>query len=268
MMGEEDMNKRVKGMFIGAIRHVLRWKGKLHRPMYALLCLTFVSMLGGCMYPNDLKGQNQVPPGEYIALVQQAVEIYQKNTGVFPIKNYTEDTPLYERNVIDFRKLKERNFLSLIPGNAFENGGQFYYVLVHPDTDPLVKLMDLEAYQQAADVQKKVDDFKSAHHDSLPSAGQAADGFYWIDYGKLRSGIIQVKSVFSQAYLNLMMNKSGTVYIDYAPDLMTMLQKESVLPPADKDLRELLVERSNFVPVKSQAYYWKNGEPEVKSTTP
>jgi hypothetical protein len=44
---------------------------------------------------------------------------------------------------------------------------------------------------------------------------------------------------------------------------MQQLNKSKVKPDADKDLRTLLVDSSDFVPVKSPAYRLVNGEPQA-----
>lgn len=215
----------------------------------------------GCLYPNELRKENQVPPGEYISLVQHAVDEFQAKTGVLPIKNSELDTPIYEKYVIDFRRLQERNFLSLIPANAYEKGGRFYYVLVNPENHPQVKLMDLVAFRKAADTEKTVRDY-IGRHGGLPAAGQAYDGLFWIDYTELGIKRAQVESVFTRAFLNLMMDDAGHVYIDYAPDIVALRQKAGGnAAGSDADLRAILVQNSYFVPVRSLPYRLVNGDP-------
>lgn len=220
-------------------------------------------LLGGCMYPNELRKENQVPPGEYILLVQNAVDTFREKTGVLPIKNSEMDTPIYEKYVIDFKKLQERRLLGTIPANAFERGGSYLYVLINPETKPEVKLMDLAAFQQTVDLQKKVQDYQNSHNGELPSGEQAAEHFYWIDYGKLNMKVQQVKSVYSRQLLNFIMSDKGDVAIDYGPELTALLQKKTLAPDPKEDLRALLVKESYFVPVRSYPYYFLHNEPVI-----
>lgn len=68
----------------------------------AVLCLVALS---GCMYPKEMRKENTVAAGEYAIVVQNAVEKYRSATGVPPIKNKDEDTPLYEKKYpVDFKK--------------------------------------------------------------------------------------------------------------------------------------------------------------------
>ena len=229
----------------------------------AALCV-MILLLGGCMYPNEQRKENQVNPAEYITVVQQAVDQYHTKSGVLPIKNSTMDTPLYEKYVIDFGKLQKSNLISSVPANAFENGGIFMYVLVNVETKPEVKLMDLNAYQSAGELQKQVEAYQAKHGGALPLGEPLAPGFYYLDFGKLGAKPPQIKSAYNrQSFLNYIVHDSGKVAIDYGPDLMKLIQGkklEGTLKP-DQDLRELLVSSSYFVPTQSYAYHWQQSQP-------
>ncbi|MGO4273670.1 hypothetical protein AB4Z22_28210, partial [Paenibacillus sp. TAF58] len=105
--------KRARNIYYG------RWVG-------IILCL--VLLLSGCAYPKEMRKENQMNPAEFITVVQQAIDLYHEKNGVLPIKNSDMTTPLYEKYVIDFGKLKKTNLLSTVPANAFESGGIFIYV--------------------------------------------------------------------------------------------------------------------------------------------
>ena len=218
------------------------------------------ALLAGCMYPDELRQENQIPPGEWIGVVQRAVEQFQKDTGVLPLKTRPADTPIYEKYVIDFGKLLG-TYLGTLPANAFENGGNYLYVLVTPQTLPQVKLLDLPVLQRIGDVQKEVDQYRLSKG-KLPLGEPVAPHFYVLDFGQLNMEPVQVKSFYSGLFLTLIVHESGTVAIDYAPDIMKALSSkgENLIDPK-KDLRELLVEQSYFVPVRSFPYYLKNNEP-------
>ena len=56
-----------------------------------------------------------------------------------------------------------------------------------------------------------------------------------------------------------MMDEEGTVYADYAFDIMQAIQKNSSDPQEGEDLRVFLEKESYYVPVKSVPYTWKDG---------
>ncbi|WP_126140550.1 hypothetical protein [Paenibacillus whitsoniae] len=231
------------------------------------LVLTLLVMLAisGCMYPQELRKENQINPGEFITVVQQAIDTYHSKTGVLPIKNSEMNTPLYEKYVIDFGKLQKSNLLSTVPANSFESGGIFMYVLVDPETKPTVKLMDLSAYQSVDDVQQKMNDYIVKHGGNQPEGVAINELFNYVDVTKLGLKAKEIKSVYNRKNLiSYIVNKqTGEVSIDYAMDINQAVQSGSLantLKP-DEDLRHILVEQSYFVPIRSTAYVWKNNQP-------
>ena len=244
-----------------------RWTNRLpHMKRLASVYFTLLvagMLLSGCLYPDELRNENQIVPQESVIIVQNAVNTYLQRNGVLPIKNSTQDTPIYEKYVIDFKKLLDSGLISQIPANAFENGGSYVYVLVNPEEQPEVKMMDLVALQQAADLQKKVDDFRDKHNGQIPQGEAVGNGWHYINYDLLGSEPLQIQSVFSGQYLNAIVHQSGKVVIDYAPDIMVIVQRENLSSiDSETDLRSILTEHSFFVPVQSHAYYWR-GEPVI-----
>ncbi|MFC0214867.1 hypothetical protein ACFFK0_20885 [Paenibacillus chartarius] len=221
-------------------------------------------LLTGCMYPADQRKQNTANPAEYITVAQNAVEQYHTKTGVLPIKNSEETTPLYEKYRIDFKKLQDRGLLSSPPLNSFEAGGPFIYVLVGVETKPQVKLLELTSHQSVGDVQSWVDDYKRKNGGQLPKGGEIAPYMYYVDFAKLGKKAPQVKSVYNrQSFINYIVHESGTVAIDYAPDIMLYVKAKGGADklPANMDLRELLVSESFFVPGHSFPYKWSGDQP-------
>ncbi|MFE7152032.1 hypothetical protein ACFVIJ_16925, partial [Heyndrickxia sporothermodurans] len=107
------------------------------------LVLSSIAFLSGCMYPQDKLAKNQVPYESQIEEVQKAVNKFQKdNDGILPIKTKDQSTPIYEKYPIDFKKMIP-NYLSDAPGNSYENGGIFQYVLIDVENKPKVKIFDL-----------------------------------------------------------------------------------------------------------------------------
>jgi hypothetical protein len=233
--------------------------------LFMIVGLSVFMLLSGCAYPNELRKENQANPGEFITVVQQAVDQFHAKTDVLPIKNSDMSTPLYEKYVIDFSKLQKSHYLSSIPMNAFESGGVFIYVLVNVETKPEVKLIDLAAYQSAVDVQKKVEEYQSKHSGEFPYGEKISPGFYYVDFKKLGMKEPVVKSAYNrQNFVNYLIHEgSGRIAIDYGQDLMKLIQTKSLqgsLKPA-QDLRELLVASSYFIPARSFAYHWSGGQP-------
>ncbi|MNR12843.1 hypothetical protein D3C85_1292200 [compost metagenome] len=174
-------------------------------------------------------------------------------------------TPLYEKYVIDFPKLQKANLLSAVPANAFESGGVFNYVLVDAETKPTVKLLDLAAYQSVEDVQKKVNDYIVKHGGNMPQGVSQNDAFAYVDFKVLGMKEPDIKSVYNRknAITYILNKKTGEVAIDYAMDINTFIQNNALvnsLKP-DQDLRQILVDKSYFVPIRSVPYMWKDNQP-------
>ena len=101
-----------------------------------------------------------------------------------PIHTKPSDVDIYEKYIIDFTKLKEAQLISEIPGSAFENGGYFQYVLITPEDDPRVKLIDLRISEKLREIYFKLDIYRQQH--VYPPFGEKiADNVFTINYEKL-----------------------------------------------------------------------------------
>lgn len=223
-------------------------------------------LLSGCMDAGGVKKQGQPASGEYLVVVQNAVDEFQKRTGVLPIKNKDLDVPVYEKYPIDFQKLQGKGLLSTIPANSFEKGGSAIYILMDAETKPTVKLMDLVSYQQVGAVQKDINDYMTKHNGSIPKGEQLAPGIYRLDTNLLGKKTPTIVSPYSRGSLTIVMDEQGKAALDYGPEIakaMSMKKMTSADPAVD--LRTLLTEASYFVPVKSYPYYWKNGQPIIST---
>src|SRR5699024_1195587 len=108
--------------------------------MLVLLPMTLVT-LTGCLYPQDELTKNKIPNEEKLEMVQTAILQYMDETdGLLPINTKDNDVDDYEKYLIDFNMLKERQLISEPPGTAYENGGVYQYGVVTPEEDPRVKL--------------------------------------------------------------------------------------------------------------------------------
>ncbi|QGQ96892.1 hypothetical protein EHS13_19380 [Paenibacillus psychroresistens] len=227
-----------------------------------LMLLLLPLLLTGCVYGNEIKQQNAPATGEFINVVQGAVDQYIKRNGVPPIQNKEEDTPLYEKYLVDFAKLRNYNMISTVPTNAFENGGTAIYVLVNVETKPEVKLMDLPSYQQMLELQRQVNTYIKKTS-KLPKGEAVADHFYRLDVDKLSSKTSQIKSPYSHQLLEIVIHDTGRIAIDYTPELLKAMNKDGLQPTEDPklDLRTVLVEQAYFVPAWSYPYHWKDNQP-------
>jgi len=231
-----------------------------------LIALIIITLLPGCMYPDSQTRSGNITTGEYIVVVENAVQAYHKRTGVLPIHNSTIDTPIYEKYRIDFKLLRDYNLISRIPPDAFEEGGNYYYMIVNPEAEIHVKLLDLRVSQAAADLQRLIDNYK-LREGRLPLGERKNAQFYQIDYKLLLMKQQQVKSVYSGQYLTYLLHESGQLAIEYAPDIMQAIQMNgNQEPDSSSDLRTLLLEQAPFIPVASYPYRWENGEPVIDTT--
>ncbi|QHW30195.1 hypothetical protein GZH47_04615 [Paenibacillus rhizovicinus] len=228
-----------------------------------LACMT--ALLSGCLYPKDQLGQYQKPPKDAILNVQTVVDQFQKDTGLLPIQNSEETTPVYEKFKVDFDKLQRMNYMSSIPDSAFEKGGSYYYLVINEEKDPTIKLMNLVLYQKTNDLEAAVKAYSDAHGGKLPAGEAMYPSFTAIDYDALDLKEPELRSVFSGSLLTAMLGSDGKVYLDYGPDIMQQLTKldEGKKPGKDADLRALLVDSSDFVPVKSPIYKLVGDDPQA-----
>ncbi len=107
--------------------------------------------------------QNQVPYKDQVASVQTAVDQFkQESGGLLPIKTKDMDTPIYQKYPIDFTKIVPR-YMQDAPGNSYESGGIFAYVLVDAETKPTVKLLDLRMADTIQDVNVHLNIYRQNH---------------------------------------------------------------------------------------------------------
>jgi hypothetical protein len=237
---------------------VVRRQLRLITVLVALLILLTVS---GCMYGSRIKQTGAPASGEYLELVQNAMELYRAKTGVLPIRNKDGDTPEFERYLLDFKKLMDARILISVPVNAFENGGTAMYVVTRTESVPAVKLLDLVSYQQTADLQRAVDGYAGGHSGKLPSGESVSPGYWLVDYALLNRKEERAQSPYSSRKLHFLINSSGRVGIDFAPEIQVFIRDHNLSPEADKDLRELLLDNGHYVPAASFAYYWSGEAP-------
>lgn len=88
-----------------------------------------------------------------------------------------------------------------------------------------------------------------------PFKERLSDNVFTLDYEKL--GLKEaptVTSPFSQKDLYLVVDGQGGIFVDYTPDLLEALKKNEGKIKQGEDIRELLVQSSEFVPAYSLPY--------------
>lgn len=229
-----------------------------------LAMLSVVTLpLAGCLYPKD-KIKQKVPTKEAVRNVQAAINQYYADHNLLPIQNSAQDVPKYEKFKLDFKKLLTKGYLTVIPSAAFENGGHYYFIVIDEYNTPRVKLMDIVTFQQINDVQAWVKQYVEMNKGVVPKTDMMYPGFYSIDYEIMGRKAPPIRSVFTGAGLSAIVDDNGVVYVDYGLDLMQLIHRKEGNPAAandQTDLREWLVDASDFVPVKSPEYRLVNGEP-------
>jgi hypothetical protein len=214
-----------------------------------LLVLTSL-FLSGCMYPKEKLAENQIPYTDQIQAVQQAVNSFKEdNGGILPIKTKDAVTPIYQKYPIEFKKIAPK-YIAEPPGNAFESGGIFQYVLIDVETNPTVKLLDLRMADTIREINIRI---KSNGYP--PYKDKIADNLYTIDFDEL--GYKQepyAVSPFTNQNLPFVVTTNAEVYIDYRQDLFQKLKEIDKEVKQGEDIRYILVEDSMFVPAYSLPY--------------
>ncbi|PFN78785.1 hypothetical protein COJ85_31090 [Bacillus sp. AFS076308] len=217
--------------------------------MFSFLLITAV-LLSGCMYPQEELTQNQVPYKDQIKAVQTAVDDFQKdNGGILPIKTKDAKTPIYQKYPIDFNKIAPK-YIAEPPGNAYESGGIFQYVLIDVETNPTVKLLDLRLAETIRDIKLRI-----KTNGYPPYKEQIAKNVFSLNYSKLGfKKAPYVVSPFTNQNLSFVISGNAEVYVDYRPDLYQALKKTEKEPKPGEDIRSILVDNSMFVPAYSLPY--------------
>ncbi|MET3195458.1 hypothetical protein [Bacillus sp. OAE603] len=226
-----------------------------------IVCMCFlVSTLSGCLYPDDQLAQNQIPYEDQLQSVQTAVNKFKENNnGLLPIKNKDMNTPIYLKYPVDFTKLIP-SYISDAPGNAYENGGVYQYVLIDAETNPTVKLIDLRIAEKIRDVSLRVQVYKDKNA-YPPIKETLGKGVFLLNYKKM--GFKEepfVTSPYSQKNLPIVMGNDGEFYVDYSIDLFEKINDAKKMKNGE-DIRQILVKDSPILPAYSLPYTIKDGQP-------
>jgi hypothetical protein len=202
------------------------------------------------MYPNQERSQNQLPYKDQIQSVQAAVDSYRKdNGGLLPIKTTEANTPTYQKYPIDFKKLTPK-YLSEPPGNAFENGGVFQYVIIDEQTNPTVKVFDLRIAETIEEIKMRI-----KANGYPPFKKRLAFNVYSLDFTKIGyEKTPYAVSPYTGHNLPFVITGDTEIYVDYSSDLFQALKKQKEIVKPGEDIRPILVRDSMFVPAYSLPY--------------
>jgi len=239
--------------------HAGRRSASVWRALAAILLAS--ASLAGCLYPKDQLAQNRMPPRDAVRLVQAAVDEYRRDTGLLPIKNADADTPRYEKFVVDLAKLLRTGYLSDLPAAAFEKGGNYYFLVLDEETEPTVRLLNIAVLQKLNDLQKRVKEYAASNDGGLPAGEELYPSFRVLDFDRLGGRKPDIRSVFSDLPILVLVHDGGEVFADYAADIRRLVESRGAAPEPDEDLRGLLARETLFVPVKSPVYHWIDGDP-------
>jgi hypothetical protein len=222
----------------------------MNRNIILSIIFSTVILLSGCMYPNQERSQNQLPYKDQIQSVQAAVDSYRKdNGGLLPIKTTEANTPVYQKYPIDFKKLTPK-YIAEPPGNAFENGGVFQYVIIDEQINPTVKVFDLRIAETIEEIKMRI-----KANGYPPFKKRLAFNVYSLDFTKIGyEKTPYVVSPYTGHNLPFVITGDAEIYVDYSSDLFQAIkqQKETVKP--GEDIRPILVSDSMFVPAYSLPY--------------
>ncbi|MCH7321224.1 hypothetical protein LZ480_04900 [Solibacillus sp. MA9] len=216
-----------------------------------------VVLLAGCGSPANFDQSSLRPDIDMLAGVQRAVEEYQKDTGVLPIKTRDEDTDIFIKYLIDFDKLVPK-YIGSPPANSYEKGGIFQYMIWDAENNPTVKLVDLRTPERMREINIR---FHAAEYPQFKDKVQ--EHVYTINYENI--GFEEEKTVnspYSNNQLPFIVTVEGDIYVDYSIDLYNYMKDNNLTAKPGDDIRELLVDNFPVVPAYSLPYTVdENNEP-------
>ncbi|AOM82796.1 hypothetical protein [Salisediminibacterium beveridgei] len=207
-----------------------------------------VLILSGCLFPQDQRGAQDVPYEDQRVAVENAVHEYREVTGVLPIETREQDTPEFRRYPVNFKELNP--YLSQLPVNAFENGGVYQYVILNPEEEMDVRLLDIRTSRAIQEIQRSIYQYRS-DNTYAPVKEIVHEGLMQPDYNALQyDEEITVQSPFYPDHrLPVYMETDGSLIVDYRIDIMKVIEEEGAddYEPGD-DLRYLLTDHHPVVP--------------------
>ena len=212
---------------------------------YILTAALALFVLTGCMYPDDERAGSNIPPETDIDNVQSAVENFrEKEGGILPIKT-TEDSAEYLKYPVEFTRIVPE-YLSEIPVTAYENGGNFQYVILDAEDNPTVKIADLAIIEELRSLSLRINGM--GEHVELGE--QIGPNVYQLDlehYNLTENPT--VTSPYTGRELNVYYSGGEEFVVDYRDDLNLMIENEGLEFETGEDIREVLYELTPIVPI-------------------
>lgn len=212
---------------------------------YILTAALALFVLTGCMYPDDERAGSNIPPETDIDNVQSAVENFrEKEGGILPIKT-TEDSVEYLKYPVEFTRIVPE-YLSEIPVTAYENGGNFQYVILDAEDNPTVKIADLAIIEELRSLSLRINGM--GEHVELGE--QIGPNVYQLDlehYNLAENPT--VTSPYTGRELNVYYSGGEEFVVDYRDDLNLMIENEGLEFETGEDIREVLYELTPIVPI-------------------
>lgn len=219
----------------------------MRKSTFLLTLFSVLIFLSACMYPEEERSENNIPPEADIQNVQSAVENFQESEGgILPIKT-TSDNVEYLDYQIDFTRISPQ-YISDIPTTAFENGGNFQYVIIDAEDNPTVKLADLRIIEELRSLSLRINGM--GEHVEL--GDQVGPNVYQLDLEHYNlSENPTVTSPYTGKPLNVYYNGGQEFVVDYRPDLNHIIQNEGLEFETGDDIRSILYEYTPIVPIYS-----------------
>lgn len=228
----------------------------------ALFLLTALTiLLSGCLYPEEERSSQYGANMEQLERVQGAVDQFRDNTDVLPIATRDADTPVFQRYPVQFSQIVP-GYMSERPGNAFENGGSYQYVLINVEENAEVKLIDLNAAGTIREIETRINNYR-ATNEYAPVQEVIGNELLRLDFEAL--GYEEEPTVESPFHpdhrLPLLYTTQGNVIIDFSLDIQYYIDEYGMgnFEEGD-DFRWLLAEESPFVPAYSMPQTLNDGE--------
>ncbi|WP_250130090.1 hypothetical protein [Jeotgalicoccus sp. WY2] len=139
-------------------------------------------------------------------------------------------------------------YLSEIPVTAYENGGNFQYVILDEEEDPTVKIADLAIIEELRSLSLRINGM--GEHVELGE--QVGPNVYQLDLEHYNlADNPTVTSPYTGQELNVYYNGGQDFVVDYRDDLNMMIENEGLEFETGEDIREVLYEYTPIVPIYS-----------------
>ncbi len=168
--------------------------------------------------------QNQTPYEDQVQSVQTAITKFQEdNGGILPIKNADENTPIYQKYKIDFKRLVPE-YLAEPPGNAYESGGVFQYVLLMQKKIQPLRFLIFVYAETIGEIKLRI---KTQGYPAYKE--KVAENVYMLDFKKL--GFAEepyVISPYTNKNLPFVISGNAEIYVDYRMIYMKLCKKQTM----------------------------------------